>query len=157
MFFLLCDQNNASIMKTFVRLDFHRFLALVRIARYYIYLKTQIKDEVHSFFYKNNFYKNSEPQIKRFPGVISENINAGIKITTQNGRRDPQMHFKHIFGGGQGLILAKLGPKIRTTEAQPSFTGSYKKEYKNISDRLSQPQIILSILIFFENLSLIFI
>ena len=36
------------------------------------------------------------------------------------------MHFRHIFGkGGQGLILGKLGPKIRTTEAQASFTDSY--------------------------------
>ena len=69
-------------MKTFVRLDFHRFLALVRIARYYIYLKTQIKDEVHSFFYKNNFYKNSEPQILKFAEAIPENIHAGMKIIT---------------------------------------------------------------------------
>ena len=35
-------------------------------------------------------------------------------IIIQKGTRDIQKHFKHIFGGGQGWILEKMDPKIRT-------------------------------------------
>ena len=34
------------------------------------------------FIYKNNIYKNSEPQILQFWRAISENVDAGMKIVT---------------------------------------------------------------------------
>ena len=84
-------------------------------------LKKYIKLIIHTLFflYKNNIYKNSEPQIWTFERAISENIHPGMQIAARKYSSVPQMHFKHAFWGGSRFEVGEnMAKKIRT----PSFS-----------------------------------
>ena len=52
---------------------------------------------------KNNFYKNSQPQIWYFEINILKNIHARCKLIRKTKRWDHKKHFKHIIQGGSRL------------------------------------------------------
>ena len=56
-----------------------------------------------TLFYKNNFYKNSQPQIWYFEIGILKNIHARCKLIRKTKRGDHKKHFKHIIQGGSRL------------------------------------------------------
>ena len=69
------------------------------------------------FFYKNNFYKNSEPQIWNFKIGFSENIPASCELIMKTNRGDQKKHFEHIIEGGQGWKFFKSGFKNKNNWA----------------------------------------
>ena len=76
-------------------------------AREYSIVKWTSERTSTLFFIRTTFIRT----ILQFWRAISENVDTGMKIVTEKGRGDPKNHFKHIFGGGQGFLLAKTGSK----------------------------------------------
>ena len=61
-------------------------------------MKKGRRQNFFTLLYKNNFNKNSEPQILYFEIGFSVNIHASLKLIMKNSQGDHKKHFKHIKG-----------------------------------------------------------